>query len=113
MNPQHLSGEGSLAQESKKTVGENLRLAYEVARIAVAKNRVWEGCSLPISKEIERRRWSYHAEDPIRTMMFLGSWSHTWENETKNYEKMSTIGMNDGYVGDICEKKLICINHEI
>jgi hypothetical protein len=77
MKPQHVSGDGSLTQDSKRTVGEKLRQAYEVARIAVAENRVWEGCSLPISKEIERRRWSYHAEDPIRTMMFLGSWSHT------------------------------------
>lgn len=77
MKPQHISGDGSLNQDSKRTVGEKLRQAYEVARIAVAETRVWEGCSLPISKEIERRRRSYHAEDPIRTMMFLGSWSHT------------------------------------
>lgn len=80
MKPQHLSGDGSLAQESKRTVGEKFRQVYEVAIIAMAKNGAWEygGCtSLPISKEIERRKWSYHAEDPIKTLMFLGSWSHT------------------------------------
>lgn len=77
MEPQHLSCDGSLTQESDRTVGEKFRQAFEVARIAVAKNRIWGGCSLPISEEIERRRWSSDAEDPIKTMMFLGSWSHT------------------------------------
>jgi|UniRef100_A0A2N9EC73 hypothetical protein len=78
MKPQQLSGDSSLTQESKRTVGEKFRQAYEVAIIAIAKNRVWEACTnLPISKEIERRKWSHHAEDPIRTLMFLGSWSHT------------------------------------
>lgn len=73
-----LSGDGSLAEESKRTVGEKLRQACEVAVTAIAKSRAnWEGYSLPISKEIERRKWSYRAEDPIRTLMFLGSWSHT------------------------------------
>ncbi|KAG2697410.1 hypothetical protein I3843_07G103400 [Carya illinoinensis] len=73
-----LSGDGSPAEEPKRTVGEKLREASEVAITAIAKYRAnWEGRSLPISKEIERRKWSYRAEDPIRILMFLGAWSHT------------------------------------
>ncbi|GLT72682.1 hypothetical protein SLA2020_445920 [Shorea laevis] len=52
MEPQHLSGDGSLTQESDRTVGEKLRQAFEVARIAVAKNRIWGGCSLPFRKKL-------------------------------------------------------------
>ncbi|KAG2697412.1 hypothetical protein I3760_07G104400 [Carya illinoinensis] len=73
-----LSGDGSLAEEPKRTVGEKLRQACGVAVTAIANYTAnWEGRSLPISKEIERRKWSYSAEDPIRILMFLGAWSHT------------------------------------
>lgn len=62
------------SQKSKKTVGEKLRQAYRAATV--------EGVSsFFVAKEsdddIEKRKWSCHTEDPIRIMMFLGSWSHT------------------------------------
>ncbi|KAG6703892.1 hypothetical protein I3842_07G108100 [Carya illinoinensis] len=58
-----LSGDGSLAEEPKRTVGEKLRQACGVAVTAIANYTAnWEGRSLPISKEIERRKWSYSAE---------------------------------------------------
>ena len=77
MKPQQFSGEGSLGAESKRTFREKLRQACEAALGSKAHNNQND---LLISKEIERRRWvknNYRAEDPIRTMMFLGSWSHT------------------------------------
>lgn len=79
MKPQNISGESSLIQESKRTVGENFRQIIKAAMVAV--DGRGNGSSRPISnsKEIERRNGNmgYGVEDPIRTMMFLGSWSHT------------------------------------
>ncbi|KAB1202939.1 hypothetical protein CJ030_MR8G002066 [Morella rubra] len=77
MKPEQLSGDGSMTQESKRTHGEKLVQAYEAATTAMNKYGAWEGCGLPISREIERRKWSSRAEDPIRTLMFLGCWNHT------------------------------------
>lgn len=77
MKPHNLSNDGSLTHESKRTIGEKLKQAIDAAMDAMARNELGKGNSLLFSKEIERRNWSHHAEDPIRTMMFLGSWSHT------------------------------------
>lgn len=77
MKHHSFSGESPLINESKRTVGEKLRQAYEAAVVAVAGKGSPNGCSAPILKEIERRKRSYGVEDPIRTMMFLGSWTHT------------------------------------
>ena len=79
MKPQQFTGDGSVGKESKTTLGEKLRQACEAALVSMAgfgsnQNR---RRSLLIPKDIERRRGTHHAEDPIRTMMFLGSWSHT------------------------------------
>ncbi|EEF30509.1 conserved hypothetical protein [Ricinus communis] len=80
-----LSTDGSLTHhESKRTFGEKLKQAYESARNGVGKGNTTTAStastanSLWFSKENERRNWTtYCAEDPIRTMMFLGSWGHT------------------------------------
>uniref|UniRef100_F6HZ28 Uncharacterized protein n=1 Tax=Vitis vinifera TaxID=29760 RepID=F6HZ28_VITVI len=72
MKPTHLPGDGP-----QTTVGERLRLAYEAAVMAVARNWAVKGGGVPIPKEIERRKHCSAADDPIRTMMFLGSWNHT------------------------------------
>ncbi|EXB40837.1 hypothetical protein L484_009082 [Morus notabilis] len=79
MKPQQFSGEGSLGKEPKRTFRERLRQACEAAFVSKSGYEVDQNGrrSLSIPKEIERRRCSYRAEDPIRTMMFLGSWSHT------------------------------------
>ncbi|KAJ9696464.1 hypothetical protein PVL29_008609 [Vitis rotundifolia] len=72
MKPPQLPGDGP-----QTTVGERLRLAYEAAVMAVARNWAVKGGGVPIPKEIERRKHCSAADDPIRTMMFLGSWNHT------------------------------------
>ncbi|KAL5795573.1 hypothetical protein ACOSQ2_000393 [Xanthoceras sorbifolium] len=75
MKHQNVSGDGSL---SKRTIGEKLRHAYEAAVVAVAGDQVQQaGRSRSASRGFERRKSGYHVEDPIRIMMFLGSWNHT------------------------------------
>lgn len=77
MKPQNICGESSLCEESKRGFRQKLGQAYEAALLVMARNGAQKGRGLLISKSIERRRWNYSAEDPIRTLMFLGSWSHT------------------------------------
>lgn len=50
--------------EPSSTIGEKVAQAYQNVKVAMAKNR-----------GVGTRR--NHKEDPIRTIMFLGSWSHT------------------------------------
>ena len=72
------AGDGSPAHNSKITIGEKLRQAYNAAVVVVAGDRVQQlGWSRSASRGIERQKSGYCAEDPIRTMMFLGSWNHT------------------------------------
>ncbi|KAL8100945.1 hypothetical protein AgCh_032991 [Apium graveolens] len=79
MKPQHLSGDSSLIRESKMTIGEKLRQAYATTMTVMVgdttPNERRRG--IKFSKEIERRQGRSGLEDPLRTMMFLGSWSHT------------------------------------
>ncbi|KDP28128.1 hypothetical protein JCGZ_13899 [Jatropha curcas] len=63
--------------QSKRTFGQKVKQAYDAARNSVVKGNNTTTTSLRLPKENERRNWSYCAEDPIRTMMFLGSWGHT------------------------------------
>ncbi|KAJ6729479.1 hypothetical protein OIU85_020396 [Salix viminalis] len=80
MKPHNLSGDGSLPRESKRTIGGRLKQAVAAASASMntAKNGAGkENSSLLCSKEMKRRSWSYQGEEPIRTMMFLGSWGHT------------------------------------
>lgn len=81
MKPQHICGESSLREESKRGFRERLGQAYQATVLVMARhgaqNGVAVGRGLLISKAIERRTWSSSAEDPIRTLMFLGSWNHT------------------------------------
>ena len=78
MKPQNLSGDNSLIGElSERTIRERLKQICQAAMDAMVNNEVQRGHRILISKEIERRNGSYSTEDPIRTMMFLGSWSHT------------------------------------
>ncbi|XVF21940.1 hypothetical protein REPUB_Repub12eG0132300 [Reevesia pubescens] len=75
---QSLSGDNnSLIGESEGTIRERLKQVYQAAMDAMVKNGVQRGHRILIPKEMERRNGNYYAEDPIRTMMFLGSWSHT------------------------------------
>ncbi|KAJ9187753.1 hypothetical protein P3X46_003175 [Hevea brasiliensis] len=84
MKPHSISSDhASLIHESKRTfgVGEKLKLqACDAARngiVSKANTAITSSGSRRFSKENERRKWSYFAEDPIRTMMFLASWGHT------------------------------------
>lgn len=77
MKHHQVAGESSLTHDSKRTIGEKFRQAYEAAMVAAAGDGVQRGCNVFINRGIERRKPSYRAEDPIRTIMFLGSWSHT------------------------------------
>ncbi|XVF80526.1 hypothetical protein PTKIN_Ptkin15bG0080500 [Pterospermum kingtungense] len=67
-----------MGELSERTMRERFKQVCQAAMDVMVKNGVQRGhrTSL-ISKEIERRNGSYSTEDPIRTMMFLGSWSHT------------------------------------
>ncbi|KAM7501246.1 hypothetical protein LguiB_000150 [Lonicera macranthoides] len=72
------SGDSTLILESKMTVGEKFQKAYRSAMVAVSGNETTvKGREILISKKIERLDRGSGLEDPIRTMMFLGSWSHT------------------------------------
>ncbi|KAL4308316.1 hypothetical protein GQ457_01G053700 [Hibiscus cannabinus] len=73
MKPQSLSGD----HESKGTIREKLKQICEAAMDVMAKNGVQRGHRIPISKDVERLSSNHYAEEPIRTMMLLGSWSHT------------------------------------
>ncbi|WOG83769.1 hypothetical protein DCAR_0102947 [Daucus carota subsp. sativus] len=78
MKPHHLSGDSSLIRESKMTIGEKLRRAYATTMtVMVGDTNPNQRGNIKISKEIERRNGRSGLEDPLRTMMFLGSWSHT------------------------------------
>ncbi|KAL4305232.1 hypothetical protein HN51_039234 [Arachis hypogaea] len=65
------SGEGSLASESSISLGEKLHQACESVVVAAAADAAQQG------RHLSSRRGSCHGEDPIRTLMFLGSWTHT------------------------------------
>ncbi|OWM63514.1 hypothetical protein CDL15_Pgr019463 [Punica granatum] len=76
MKSPYPSGDSSLTHETKRTIRERLKQAYEAAVISVA-TPDHQTTRIPISKEIERRKTGHRVEEPIRTIMFLGSWSHT------------------------------------
>lgn len=88
MKPQQFSGDhhhhhDSLMnrRDSKRTVTiqEKLRLVYEKAlgKMAAGQTSMGDGGRNNIIQEHERRNQRSFIEDPIRTMIFLGSWSHT------------------------------------
>ncbi|KAK4756517.1 hypothetical protein SAY87_006644 [Trapa incisa] len=77
MKPLHSSNDSNLAHEtSRKDIGERLKQAFHAAMGSLAAPSCGEGLCVP--KKIERRRVGYRPEEgSIRTIMFLGSWSHT------------------------------------
>ncbi|KAJ4968069.1 hypothetical protein NE237_014770 [Protea cynaroides] len=79
MKPQHLPSDSSMVHEAKKTMGEKLKNVYDGAKVSLARKIASQkGNGDSVSQGIERRRASNSTtEDPIRTIMFLGSWNHT------------------------------------
>ncbi|KAK4785992.1 hypothetical protein SAY86_002681 [Trapa natans] len=76
MKPLNPSSDSSLAQETRGGIGERMKRAFQAAVTSLAapncRNGLW------VAKKIDRRRISCSPEeDSIRTIMFLGSWSHT------------------------------------
>ncbi|XXG84213.1 hypothetical protein AAC387_Pa10g1776 [Persea americana] len=69
METQQVPAEGSLGRFKEKLK----KVLDDAATISVMGHM---GQSPPNRKETNRRRRS-SPEDPIRTVMFLGSWSHT------------------------------------
>ncbi|CAJ1969077.1 unnamed protein product [Sphenostylis stenocarpa] len=72
----HISGESSLANEFRRSVGEKLHQVDEAAAatVAIAADAAKQGRFLEAER---RRRRNHRVEDPIRTLMFLGSMNHT------------------------------------
>lgn len=71
----HISGESTLANNEyyRKSVGETKKLhQVDEATITTADASSKQGRL----HQNERRWWSRREEDPIRTLMFLGSWNH-------------------------------------
>lgn len=82
MKPQHLSSDTSMIHECKRMVGERLQQAFQ-ARIVVEDSRSERSESsdserkIYNTKQVKRLNRRVKMDDPIRTIMFLGSWSHT------------------------------------
>lgn len=68
----HVSSESSLGNESSRSVGEKLHQVCKAAMVAITTDGSKQSRLLTCNQ-----RLSHHTEDPIRTLMFLGSWSHT------------------------------------
>ncbi|KAF7804840.1 hypothetical protein G2W53_043951 [Senna tora] len=80
MKPHHVSGDTSLPNnDSTRSIGEKLRRVYEAAVVAITADDSLKQRRPFMCNQTERRGWSHRAraDDPIRTMMFLGSWNHT------------------------------------
>ncbi|XP_027365135.1 uncharacterized protein LOC113872083 [Abrus precatorius] len=77
----HVSGEGSLANEFRRSIGDKLHQVDEAtmaaASAAISADGSKQGRILKYNQAERRRRWSHRVEDPIRTLMFLGSLNHT------------------------------------
>ncbi|XP_054803731.1 uncharacterized protein LOC129306954 [Prosopis cineraria] len=78
MKPHPVSGEASRPNDSAKSIGDKLRQVYQAAVVAVTADSLKQP-RLLLRNQTERRGRSHRAsaDDPIRTLMFLGSWSHT------------------------------------
>lgn len=73
----HISGENSTASEFRRSVGEKLHHVDEAATATIAADAGKEGRLLKYNQNEKRRRRGHRGEDPIRTLMFLGSLNHT------------------------------------
>ncbi|PWA71412.1 hypothetical protein CTI12_AA280860 [Artemisia annua] len=79
MKPQHLSGDSSAAHECTRMVKERLRQAFRATMLVDATRKESSHVKTHVSnvEEVKRPNRVLNTEDPIRTIMFLGSWSHT------------------------------------
>lgn len=82
MKPQQYfssDGNSSINHKSNRTtaIGEKFKRGYEKPVVAMVADRDLGAQRNYASKEFERRNKRFVVEDPIRTLIFLGSWSHT------------------------------------
>ena len=78
--PPHAQGEGSWGHEVRRAIGDRLRKAYDATLSPSALRGGLDPKTIdemPKSSGFDRRVGS-GPEDPIRRVMFLGPWSHTW-----------------------------------
>ncbi|PWA92264.1 hypothetical protein CTI12_AA081190 [Artemisia annua] len=79
MKPQNLSSDPTAIHKCTRMVGR-LRQAFQ-ATVVVHNDHTSESLALErkvsSTKEVTRLKQKVNVEDPIRTIMFLGSWSHT------------------------------------
>ncbi|KAL4558847.1 hypothetical protein LXL04_037051 [Taraxacum kok-saghyz] len=104
MKPQHISSDTSVIHDCKRMVGERFRQAFQATTIVVDDNKR-SGISdterrVLNAKEVKRKNRRVNTEDPIRTIMFLGSWSHTL---------LTYIGLRE----QVPEAELIAKVHEL
>ncbi|KVH94444.1 hypothetical protein Ccrd_003473 [Cynara cardunculus var. scolymus] len=78
MKPQHISNDTSMIHECKR-VGERLRQAFQATVMAADSQNgsIDSERRVQYAKETNRPKRKMNVEDPMRTIMFLGSWSHT------------------------------------
>ncbi|PWA71411.1 hypothetical protein CTI12_AA280850 [Artemisia annua] len=76
---QNLSSDPTAIHKCKRMAGR-LRQAFQ-ATVAVHEDHISESLAIKTdvstTKEVARLKRKVSVEDPIRTIMFLGSWSHT------------------------------------
>ncbi|QCE06569.1 hypothetical protein DEO72_LG9g1583 [Vigna unguiculata] len=74
----HTSGESCVANELRRSAGEKLHQVDEAAAtVAIAGDGAKQGRFVMYNQAERRRRRSHRVEEPIRTLMFLGSMNHT------------------------------------
>ncbi|PWA99722.1 hypothetical protein CTI12_AA003750 [Artemisia annua] len=78
MKLQHLSGDSSAVHECTRMVKERLRQAFRATMLVDTRNESSHAKThVSNVEEFKRPDRVLNTEDPIRTIMFLGSWSHT------------------------------------
>ncbi|KAJ0882565.1 hypothetical protein HanPSC8_Chr10g0411101 [Helianthus annuus] len=76
MKAQPISCDTSAIQECKRVVGGRLRHALQVT-MAVVDDSNNKSSDTKYIEYVKQPNHKVNKEDPIRTIMFLGSWSHT------------------------------------
>lgn len=80
MKPQQLTNDPSAIIECKRMIKGRIRQAFHATMFASNDNRSESLSSKTKGSyvdKVERLEQNVNTEDPIRTIMFLGSWSHT------------------------------------
>ncbi|PWA71410.1 hypothetical protein CTI12_AA280840 [Artemisia annua] len=79
MKPQHLSGESSAVHECTRIVKDRIRQAFRATMLVDDTRNESSHAKTHVSnvEEVKRPNRELNTEDPIKTIMFLGSWSHT------------------------------------